>query len=95
MFIGGAVIQWLRDEMRFFAESKDAEYYAGKVPDTGGVYLVPAFTGMGAPYWDMYARGVLVGITRGTRREHIIRAAQESIAFQSAELILPWKKTRE
>lgn len=92
VFIGGAVIQWLRDEMRFFAESKDAEYYAGKVPDTGGVYLVPAFTGMGAPYWDMYARGVLVGITRGTRREHIIRAAQESIAFQSAELILAMER---
>ena len=86
------MIQWLRDEMRFFAESKDAEYYAGKVPDTGGVYLVPAFTGMGAPYWDMYARGVLVGITRGTRREHIIRAAQESIAFQSAELILAMER---
>jgi glycerol kinase len=92
VFIGGAVIQWLRDEMRFFAESKDAEYYAGKVPDTGGVYLVPAFTGIGAPYWDMYARGILVGITRGTRREHIIRAAQESIAFQSAELIFAMER---
>lgn len=92
VFIGGAVIQWLRDEMRFFAESKDAEYYAGKVPDTGGVYFVPAFTGIGAPYWDMYARGAIVGITRGTRREHIIRAAQESIAFQSAELIFAMEK---
>lgn len=92
VFIGGAVIQWLRDEMRFFAESKDAEYYAKKVPDTGGVYVVPAFTGLGAPYWDMYARGTIVGITRGTRREHIIRAAQESIAFQSADLVAAMEK---
>ena len=92
VFIGGAVIQWLRDEMRFFAESKDAEYYAGKVPDTGGVYLVPAFTGMGAPYWDMYARGAIVGITRGTKREHIIRAAQESIAYQSMDLVAAMEK---
>ena len=92
VFIGGAVIQWLRDEMRFFTESKDAEYYAKKVPDTGGVYLVPAFTGMGAPYWDMYARGTIVGITRGTKREHIIRAAQESIAFQSADLVAAMEK---
>ena len=87
VFIGGAVIQWLRDEMRFFTDSRDAEYYAKKVPDSGGVYLVPAFSGIGAPYWDMYARGTIVGITRGTKREHIIRAAQESIAFQSADLV--------
>ena len=87
VFVGGAVIQWLRDEMRFFSESKDAEYYAQKVSDTGGVYLVPAFTGLGAPHWDMYARGAIVGITRGTKREHIIRAAQESIAYQSMELV--------
>lgn len=87
VFIGGAVIQWLRDEMRFFTDSRDAEYYARKVPDTGGVYIVPAFTGIGAPYWDMYARGTIVGITRGTKREHIIRAAQEAIAFQSADLV--------
>ena len=87
VFIGGAVIQWLRDEMRFFTESRDAEYYPQKVPDTGGVYIVPAFTGIGAPYWDMYARGTIVGITRGTKREHLIRAAQESIAFQSADLV--------
>ena len=92
VFIGGAVIQWLRDEMRFFTESKDAEYYAKKVPDTGGVYVVPAFTGLGAPYWDMYARGTIVGITRGTRREHIIRAAQESIAYQSADLVSAMEK---
>ncbi len=87
VFIAGAVIQWLRDEMRFFTESRDAEYYAKKVSDTGGVYIVPAFTGIGAPYWDMYARGTIVGITRGTKREHIIRAAQEAIAFQSADLV--------
>ena len=92
VFVGGAVIQWLRDEMRFFTESRDAEYYAQKVPDTGGVYLVPAFTGLGAPHWDMYARGAIVGITRGTKREHIIRAAQESIAYQSADLVLAMQK---
>ncbi len=92
VFVGGAVIQWLRDEMRFIAESRDAEYYAQKVDDTDGVYLVPAFTGLGAPYWDMYARGCIVGITRGTRREHIIRAAQESIAYQSLELVEAMEK---
>lgn len=92
VFVGGAVIQWLRDEMRFFAESRDAEYYAQKVPDSGGVYIVPAFTGLGAPYWDMYARGAIFGITRGTRREHIIRASQESIAFQSADLVAAMEK---
>ena len=92
VFIGGAVIQWLRDELRFFTESRDAEYYARKVPDTGGVYIVPAFTGMGAPYWDMYARGTIVGITRGTKREHLIRAAQESIAYQSADLVAAMEK---
>ena len=85
-FVGGAVIQWIRDGLRLIGEARDAEYYASKVPDTGGVYLVPAFTGLGAPYWDMYARGTLVGITRGTNRDHIIRAAQESIAYQSWDL---------
>ena len=87
VFTGGAVIQWLRDEMRFFAESRDCEYYASKVRDTGGVYLVPAFTGLGAPHWDMYARGAIVGLTRGTKREHIIRAAEESIAYQCHDLV--------
>lgn len=87
VFSGGSVIQWLRDEMRFFTESRDAEYYASKVEDSGGVYLVPAFTGLGAPYWDMHARASITGITRGTKREHIIRAAEESIAYQSADLI--------
>lgn len=92
VFIGGAVIQWLRDEMRFFTDSRDAEYYAKKVDDTAGVYVVPAFTGLGAPYWDMYARGTIVGITRGTKREHIVRAAQESIAYQSTDLVLAMEK---
>ena len=92
VFVGGAVIQWLRDEMRFLDESREAEKYARSVPDTGGVYLVPAFTGLGAPYWDMYARGCLVGLTRGTKREHIIRAAQESIAYQVADLAAAMEK---
>ena len=92
VFVGGAVIQWLRDEMRFFSESRDAEYYAGKVKDTGGVYLVPAFTGLGAPHWDMYARGCLIDLTRGTTREHIIRAAQESIAYQVNDLLTAMKR---
>ena len=92
VFIGGAVIQWLRDEMRFFSDSCDAEYFAGKVDDTNGVYLVPAFAGLGAPYWDMYARGCIIGLTRGTTREHIIRAAQESIAYQSLALVEAMEK---
>ncbi|MDR0496843.1 MAG: glycerol kinase GlpK [Treponema sp.] len=92
VFVAGAVIQWLRDEMRFFIESADSEYYAGKANDTGGVYLVPAFTGLGAPYWDMYARGCIVGITRGTKRYHIIRAALESIAYQSMDLVQAMEK---
>ncbi|MDR2178312.1 MAG: glycerol kinase GlpK [Treponema sp.] len=92
VFVGGAVIQWLRDEMRLITESADAEYYALKVPDSGGVYVVPAFTGLGAPYWDMYARGCIIGITRGTKRNHIIRAAQESIAYQSLDLVRAMEK---
>lgn len=92
VFVGGAVVQWLRDEMRFITESQDTEYYAQKVADTAGVYLVPAFTGLGAPYWDMYARGCIVGITRGTRREHIIRAALESIAYQVYDLVEAMEK---
>jgi len=87
VFTGGAVIQWLRDEMRIITNSGDSEYFAGTVDDTGGVYLVPAFTGLGAPYWDMYARGCIVGITRGTKRAHIIRAAQESIAYQVMDIL--------
>jgi glycerol kinase len=92
VFVGGAVIQGLRDEMRFITDRADSESYAGPVEDTGGVYLVPAFTGLGAPYWDMYARGCIVGITRGTKRYHIIRAAEESIAYQSLDLIRAMEK---
>ena len=87
VFTGGSVVQWLRDEMRFITESSDSEYFARKVSDTGGVYMVPAFTGLGAPHWDMFARGTILGITRGTRRPHIIRAALESIAYQSRDLL--------
>lgn len=87
IFNAGSVVQWLRDEMRFINESVDSEYFATKVDDTVGVYLVPAFTGLGAPYWDMFARGTLTGLTRGTKREHIIRAALESIVYQSHDVI--------
>ncbi len=87
IFVGGAVIQWLRDELRFISESADSEYFARKVGDNGGVYIVPAFTGLGAPHWDMYARGAIFGLTRGTGRNHIIRAALESIAYQSKEVL--------
>jgi glycerol kinase len=92
VFTGGAVIQWLRDELHIITDSRDSEYFASKVKDTGGVYLVPAFTGLGAPYWDMYARGCIVGITRGTKRAHIIRAAQESIAYQVMDMLRAMEK---
>ncbi|WP_367925505.1 glycerol kinase GlpK, partial [uncultured Ruthenibacterium sp.] len=87
VFVGGAVIQWLRDELRLINESADSEYFAGKVRDTAGVYVVPAFTGLGAPYWDMYARGAIVGLTRGAGRNHLIRAALESIAYQTRDVL--------
>ena len=87
VFIAGAVIQWVRDELRLLYDAKDTEYFATKVKDTNGVYLVPAFVGLGAPYWDMYARGCLVGLTRGVNRSHIIRAAEEAIAYQSKDVI--------
>jgi len=87
VFIGGAVIQWLRDGLQIIRKSSEVEKLAASVQDTNGVYLVPAFTGLGAPYWDPYARGTLVGITRGANRAHIARAALESIAFQSAEVL--------
>ncbi|MEI6101005.1 MAG: glycerol kinase GlpK [Eubacteriales bacterium] len=92
VFVGGAVIQWLRDEMGLIRESREAETYARAVDNTGGVYIVPAFTGLGAPHWDMSARGCIVGITRGTKKEHIIRAAQESIAYQSLEMVEAMQK---
>ena len=87
VFNAGSAIQWLRDELGLIGTSHECDLLAESVPDAGGVYLVPAFTGLGAPYWDMYARGALLGITRGTRPEHIIRAAQESIAYQSCDLV--------
>ena len=87
VFVGGAVVRWLRDEMRFIYESYDSEYFARKVKDSGGVYVVPAFTGLGAPHWDMHARGSILGLTRGTGRDHIIRAALESIAYQTEDVL--------
>jgi glycerol kinase len=87
VFIGGAVVQWLRDGLAIIRDSTDVERLAQSVPDSGGVYLVPAFVGLGAPYWDPYARGTIVGITRGTTAAHIARAAVESIAFQSRDVL--------
>ena len=87
VFVGGAVIQWLRDEMRLIREARDSEYFARKVKDNGGVYIVPAFAGLGAPYWNMRARGTITGLTRGAGAEHIIRAALESIAYQTEDLL--------
>lgn len=87
VFIGGAVIQWLRDELRLIREAADSERFAAGLPDNGGVYVVPAFTGLGAPHWDMYARGTVVGLTRGCGRDHLIRAALESIAYQSRDVL--------
>lgn len=88
VFNAGSVVQWLRDEMRLIDSSAEIEGLADSVPDTGGVFLVPAFNGLGSPYWDAHARGTIVGITRGTNRAHIARAALESIALQSAELLI-------
>lgn len=87
IFIAGALIQWLRDELRLISDSSDSEYFASKVEDTNGVYIVPAFVGLGAPYWDMYARGTIVGLTRGANRNHIIRAALEAIAYQTKDVL--------
>ncbi len=87
VFVGGEVIRWLRDGMRFLSESKDSEYFARKVSDSGGVYFLPAFSGLGAPHWNSDARGMICGITAGTRREHIIRAALEAIAYQSDDVL--------
>ena len=87
VFMGGAIIQWLRDEMGMLTDAQDSEYFAKKVKNNGGVYIVPAFVGLGAPYWDMYARGSIFGLTRGSNKNHIIRAALESIAYQVKDLI--------
>ena len=87
VFVAGAAIQWLRDELRIIDSSPDSEYFATKVPDTNGCYVVPAFTGLGAPYWDPYARGAILGLTRGVNKYHIIRATLESLAFQSNDVL--------
>lgn len=87
IFIGGASVQWLRDELKIIESAKDSEMYANRVEDTNGVYVVPAFTGLGAPYWDMYARGSILGLTRGAKKEHIVRATLESIAYQTKDVL--------
>ena len=87
VFTAGAAIQWLRDGLKIIESSQDSEYYARKVPDSGGVMVVPAFSGLGAPYWDPYARGIIIGISRATTKNHIIRATLESLAYQTADVI--------
>ena len=95
VFVAGAVVQWLRDGLGFIENSADVEALAASVADSGDVYLVPAFTGLGSPHWDAYARGTMVGLSRGTTRAHIARAALESIAFQSAEVLLAMQRDAE
>jgi glycerol kinase len=87
VFIAGAAVQWLRDEVKILDSAADSEYHAGKVNDNGGVYVVPAFAGLGAPYWDMYARGAIFGLTRGSSKSHIIRATLESLAYQTRDVL--------
>jgi glycerol kinase len=87
VFIAGAAIQWLRDEMGLIRAASETEEIARSVPDTHGIYFVPAFVGLGAPHWDAYARGAIVGLTRGVNRKHLVRAALESIAYQTRELL--------
>lgn len=92
VFIAGAAIQWLRDGLKLIDESPDSEFFALKVPDTGGVYVVPAFAGLGAPYWDMYARGAIFGLTRGTTKSHLVRATLESLAYQTRDVLAAMEK---
>lgn len=87
VFVGGAVIQWLRDELKLIKKSSDSERYAKRVENNGGVYIVPAFAGLGAPHWDMYAKGTICGLTRGSNKNHIVRAALEAIAYQTNDLL--------
>ena len=87
MFIGGAVIKWLRDELELINSAAEINEFAAKVEDSNGVYIVPAFVGLGTPYWDMYARGAILGLTRGVKKAHICRAALESIAFQVKDVL--------
>ena len=91
IFVAGAAVQWLRDELRIIDSSPDSEYMAKKVKDTNGCYVVPAFTGLGAPHWDQYARGTIVGITRGVNKYHIIRATLESLAYQVNDVLTAMK----
>lgn len=93
VFVAGAAIQWLRDELKILDSASQSEEYCNAVEDTAGVYVVPAFTGLGAPYWDQYARGIIVGLTRGASRSHIIRATVESLAYQVADVINAMEKT--
>ena len=92
VFVAGAAIQWLRDELKLIGSSAESETLAASVPDSGGVYFVPAFVGLGAPYWDSYARGTIVGITRGSNRAHLARATLESIAFQTRDVLESMKR---
>lgn len=92
VFIAGAAIQWLRDEMKILDSAPDSEYFTSKVSDNGGVYVVPAFAGLGAPYWDMYARGAILGLTRGSNKYHIIRATLESLAYQTRDVLEAMEK---
>jgi glycerol kinase len=87
IFVAGAAVQWLRDELKFIDSASDSEYMAKKVPDTNGCYVVPAFAGLGAPYWDAYARGTITGLTRGTNKNHIIRATLDSITYQVNDVL--------
>ena len=91
VFIAGAAVQWIRDEMKFIDEASEVETLANQVNDNGGVYMVPAFAGLGAPHWDQYARGLIIGITRGTTQAHMARAALESIAFQVSDVVRAMK----
>ena len=92
VFSSGAALQWLRDELRMLRNVAQSEEYAKDAEDTNGMYFVPAFTGLGAPYWDQYARGAIVGLTRGCNKEHFIRAALESIAYQTADVLHAMEK---
>ena len=92
VFTAGAAIQWLRDELGLLARAADSEAMARSVPDANGCYVVPAFTGLGAPYWDQYARGAILGLTRGVNRNHVVRATLESLAYQTADVLDAMKK---
>jgi glycerol kinase len=92
IFVSAASVQWLRDELRIIYDADDTEYAARRVPDSGGVYVVPAFTGLAAPYWDPYARGAILGLTRGSNRNHVIRATLEAICYQICDVLTLMEK---